>query len=60
MPHSPSAGTRWMERSKIGPMWSQSSGRVPKEKSRGMPSRFHTLPRGSKNPAMILPVSSLK
>ena len=33
---------------------------VPNEKSRGTPSRLHTLPRGSKNPAMILPVSSLK
>ena len=60
MPHSPSAGTRWMDRSKIGPMWSQSSPRVPNEKSRGTPSRLHTLPRGSKKPAIILPVSSLK
>ena len=34
--------------------------RVPKEKSRGIPSSFQTLPRGSKKPAMILPVSSLK
>jgi len=41
-------------------MWSQSSPRVPKEKSRPMPSRLHTLPRGSKKPAMSLPVSSLK
>ncbi len=58
IPASRVTGTRDIAFSRNGPIRSQSGGRVPNEKSVGMPSTRQAAACGSKRPTIIPPPSS--